>query len=167
MYAYLVGAILVMVAIAGAGWKGYSLGGDSVRAVYAERDLKAAAENAAKFQALSNEYREKEQALAGASAAVSKKYQKELANHETTKLAALAAVDAGTLRLRLTDSAECKADRSSAAKTAATAGGRDGAAEGRFLGKADSAFLIAEASRANEIVGQLTACQDLLESERK
>lgn len=167
MYAYLIGAILVMVAIAGAGWKGYSLGGDSVRAAYAERDIKAAAENAAKFQALSNEYREKEQALAGASAAVSKKYQKELANHETTKLAALAAVDAGTLRLRLTDPVECKTDRGSAAKTAATAGGRDGNAEGRFFGKDDSAFLVTIASEADAVVGQLTACQDLLESERK
>ena len=160
-------AVLILSGLAGSYLKGRSDGSAIATATYAQRDVKAAADYQAKETALQNEYRKKETEWAGKSAAVSKKYQRELANAETSKLAALAAVDAGTLRLRLTDSAGCTPDRGSTAEIASAAGRRNGDSEGRFLGKADSAFLVAEASRADAIVTQLSACQAVLASERQ
>ena len=160
-------AVLILAAAAGIYVKGGNDREAKITAMYQARDLKAAADYQAKETAIQNEYRKKETEWAGKSAAVSKKYQRELANAETSKLAALAAVDAGTLRLRLTDSAGCTPDRGSTAEIASAAGRRNGDTEGRFLGKADSAFLIAEASRADTIVERLTACQSALEADRR
>lgn len=165
-YGYLVAALVFMVAVAGAGIKGYSLGGDSVRSAYAERDLKAAAENAAKFQAISGEYRAKEQAAATASAAVSKAYQKRISAYETRRLADLAAVDARTIVLRDTNSAGCAPGRDTAPPLGADTAGHS-SPQGSDLSRQAATFLLGLAAEADRNTAQLGACQDLLESERK
>ena len=160
-------AVLILAAAAGIYVKGGNDREARITAMYQARDLKAAADYQAKETALQNEYRAKEQAQGIAFAAVSKKLLVERSNHETTKLAALAAVDAGTLKLRLTDSADCKASGNQSSEIAGSARRSNGGEEGRFLGKADTAFLVAEASRADIYVTQLTACQAVLTSERQ
>lgn len=133
---------------------------------YATRDLTDARESQAAYAAINERYRAKEQDQAKRLAGVSKTYQKELANAETAKIVALDAVRTGALQLRLTDS-RCEAGGSPAGQAAAGAGGRDGAAGGQFLGPTDSAFLIAEASRADAVTQQLTACQAVVTEDRR
>jgi len=138
-----------------------------VRVEYQQRDLKAATDYAQKEREVTAQYRSKEENWQQQFAAASRAYQKGLANAETAKLAAISAVESGALRLRLTDSADCKAAGNSPAEVAGSTGRPNDPAEGRFLGKADSAFLIAEASRADLIVTQFSSCQQILSSERR
>jgi len=167
IHGYLVAAIVCVGAITGSYFKGRSDGGAIVRSEYAQRDLKAAQDYAAKKDALQDAYRAQEARWQEKFVSASRTHQRELANVHTSKLAAIAAVESGALRLRLNDPADCAPGRDSYAEIASAASGRNGDAEGRFLGKADSAFLIAEASRADALVSQLTACQQVLRDERK
>lgn len=164
---YLVAALVAIAMLAGSYLQGRKDGGNIVRADYAQRDIKAATDYAAKEREITEAYRAKEAEWAGKSAAVSKKYQRELANAETSKLAALAALDAGTLRLRLNDSPDSKACGSSTPAPATDTSGNNGAPQGRFLGAVDSAFLVSLAAEADSVVTQLSACQQLLIDERK
>ena len=172
IYVYLAGAIAVLAAIAGAGYKGYSLGKDHVRAEYATRDLAASEANASKFRELETQYREKERAATDASAAISQDYQKRIANAEKTKTLALNAVRAVGLRDPGTSSSP--ACGSASAATAGTSSGRDGTATADvpkppagLLSVEASQFLVSLAGEADAVAIQLGACQDVLESERK
>lgn len=167
MYAKLAIALVLLLALVGAYVKGRSDGGKIVQADYAQRDLKAAQDYAAKEREITEKYRSKEANWQSQFVAASKAYQRGLANAETAKLAAIAGVESGAIKLRLNDSADCKVDGNTTSEIAASASGRNDSAEGRFLGKADSAFLIAEASRSDKIVMQLSACQQILRSERQ
>ena len=60
---YFIAAFVVMVALAGTGWKAYGLGADHVRAEYAARDIAQANEAAAQTKRIQDDYRAKEQAL--------------------------------------------------------------------------------------------------------
>ena len=65
LYVYLAAAIVVMVAIAGAGIQGHRIGVDSVRVEWQAQALKDAQESAAKLKAVSDAYRLKEQETRG------------------------------------------------------------------------------------------------------
>jgi murein L,D-transpeptidase YcbB/YkuD len=166
-YGKLAIAVIVILALAASYLQGRKDGGAIVRVDYAARDLKAANDYAQKEREITEAYRKKEGEWSQQVAAVGKKLQVERSNHETTKVASLAAIDAGTLRLRLSDSADCKAAGSGTPAPSSATSRSNGDAEGRFLGKADSAFLVAEASRADQVVIQLQACQQVLIDERK
>ena len=166
-YGYLILALAVLGAIAGAGYKGYSLGADSVRVEWNAAALKEANANSKALQEASDRERAKEQESARKLSAASKAYQKGLANAETAKLRALDAVHTGALKLRLTESAGCEVGGSGTGTIAASAGGRDGGETGQFLGQADSAFLVALASEADQVTLQLSACQEVVRSDRQ
>lgn len=167
MYARLAVVLVLILALGAAIYKYGTYRENLIKVEYQQRDLKAANDYAAKEREITEKYRLQEENWQSQFAAASKAYQKGLANAETSKLSAIAAVESGALRLRLTDSADCKAGGNQPSETTAGAERRNGDAEGRFLGKADSAFLIAEASRADSIVKQLSACQQILSSERQ
>ena len=166
LYAKLALAAALLLALGVAVYKIDQNGYDRATAEFTAQRLQEANEANNAIARITLQYREKEAKWAQQSAAVSKTLQVERSNHESTKLAALAAVDAGTLRLRLTDP-NPQAGRDCPASVAASTSGNNGAAEGRFLGPIDSAFLIAEASRADQIVSQLTACQAIIIEDRK
>lgn len=166
-YAYLIAAVVAVVMLAGAYLQGRSDGTDITTSAYATRDLQGAQVSFAKYQEVSDKYRAQEARWQEKFVSASRTHQRELANVHTSKLAAIAAVESGALRLRLNDPTDCATSRSGSAEIATAASGRNGDAEGRFLGKADSAFLIAEASRADAVVSQLTACQQILRDERQ
>ena len=72
----------------------------------------------------------------------------------------IADIRAGNLRLR--NRFTCP---SSAAEVTGSATGSDGAGQAGLLGS-DAEFLISEAERADKVVNQLTACQNILKAER-
>lgn len=154
-------AIMGVVALGGSYLKGRSDGGKIVTSEYAKRDVKAAEDYAAKTKTLTDQYRAKEQAQGIALAAVSKDYQGKINANTKYYLSELAKHprlrDPGTVGAACGDSA---------ASTAASTSGRDGA-QGAELSEKLTGFLVAEASRADAVVLQLGACQDVLEKERQ
>lgn len=165
MYARLAIALVLLVALIGAYIKGRNDGGKIVTAEYAKRDLKAATDYAQKEREITEKYRAQESSWQQQFVAASRSYQKGLANAETAKLAALAAVDAGTLRLR-DPSGNRETCGDNASKTTAGSSGNNGGSGGELSPKLTQ-FLIGEATRADEIVSQLSACQQILVLERQ
>ncbi len=159
----LMAVVAGLVALGAAGYKGYRLGGDSVRAEYAARDLAAVTEAAKETKRIQDEYRAKEQASAVALAAVSTDYQKRLTDAQAKTALALNAIRSGSVRLRDPGAQACSGGASEAAATAA---GRDGATAGGLSGAA-SEFLLSEAARADSVVLQLTACQGVVTADRR
>lgn len=164
-YAYI--ALAFVVGLALAYIQGRSDGGDLVRGEYSQRDLADSRENQATYAAWNNRNRAKEQKAAREGQLIAKRHQEKVANVESSKLTALAALHDGTLRLRLTDSSGCETNGSAGSETAGTGRGDHGRTEGRFFGNADAAFLISEASRADAAVNQLSACQALVRADRQ
>jgi prophage endopeptidase len=163
---YLIAALGFVLGLTGAYIKGRSDGGQLVVSEYAQQALTDERINAETTAGIAARYREKERKQASALAAVSKDYQKRLANVETQRLADAAALDARTLVLRGPNSTGGKSCGSGAAETPPASGGRDGA-QGSELPQATSRFLLGLASEADAVVHQLTACQAVLEDERK
>ena len=163
---YLIAGVAFMVALAGAGIKGYNMGEDHVRAEYAKRDLQQANEAAAATKAVEEKYRAQEQAHSQALAQVSTDYERKLTDANATKNLALDSIKHGALKLRLTDpvTAPCGSPDS---KAATSTSGPDGSGTGQFLGETDATFLVTEASRADAIVLRLGACQAALTADRK
>lgn len=162
VYLYAVAALVFVVSLAGAGLKGYSLGADHVRAEYAARDAKAAADYAAKERELTDAARKKEAEWASAFQKAGKKYQRELDANATTHLAILADIDAKRLR----DTGGNCAPAGSEASRAASDSQIPDAGE-YVLSPRTSAFLWDQAAAADKTRLKLNACIELLEQERQ
>ena len=163
---YLAAALVFVVALGAAGYKGYSLGADSVRAEYAARDLKAAADAAAKTQELQEKYRAIEQAQAQEISKVAHDYERRLTDAKAKTTVALDAIRSGSVRLRDNYAAGNEAGRGCPAGSPAPAGVGDGKA-GAELSPELANFLVSEASRADAYTEQLTACQRVIEADRR
>lgn len=165
MYARLAIALVLLVALIGAYIKGRNDGEKIVTAEYAKRDLKAAIDYAQKEREITEKYRAQESNWQQQFVAASRSYQKGLANAETAKLAALAAVDAGNLRL-LDPGTHRQTCADSATAPAVSPGGRNGSA-GSELSREAAKFLLSFANDADAVAMQLSACQQILSSERQ
>lgn len=165
IYGKLAIALVLLVALIGAYVKGRSDGGKIVQADYAQRDLKAATDHAAKEREISENYRLKEENWQSQFVAASKTYQRSLANAQTQRLADAAAIDAGRIRL-LDPGANRPTCGDSTAKTASSTSGRNGG-EGAELSPKAARFLLGLANDADALVTQLSACQQILSSERQ
>lgn len=161
---YLVAAVVCVGVLAGAYLKGRSDGGAIVRSEYAQRDLKAAQDYAAKEKSLQEAYRAKEANWQERFVSASRTYQKGLASAHTQRLADIAAIDAGTLRLR-DPGTDSKACGSQAASTASNSSGHHGS-EGAYLSSKAAGFLLGLTAEADSVVLQLSACQQILRNER-
>ena len=161
-YVYLAGAVAVLVAVGSAYWQGRTDGATATRAEYQARDLQAATETRIAERGIQDRYRAQEAKWAQSFAAVSKKYQKELAANETRYLTSLATAPV----LRDPYAADCKAGGSSAAEAAPSPGKRDGG-KGSQLSPEASIFLWNLAVEADAVVLQLTACQAVIAEDRK
>ena len=158
-------AVVFMVAVAGAGYKGYRLGSDAVHAEYAKRDLQQANEAAAFTKATEEKYRAQEQAHSQALAQVSATYEGKLTDAQAKTTLALNAIRSGSIRLR-DPAAKPEACGSSAAEAGTAASGRNGSSAGELSADA-SGFLYSEAARADAYTEQLTACQAALVADRQ
>ena len=162
---YLIGALVVAVLVAGAGYKGYSLGQDNIRAEYAARDLANANEQAAKTKEIEERYRAKEQASAQALAQVSTDYERKLTDAQGKTRIALDAIRSGALRLR-DPYADNQAGRGCVPDATASAPGRNDPAPSELSGKL-AEYLVSEATRADAYTTQLGACQAALRADRQ
>jgi len=160
---YLVAAIAGLVALGAAGFQGYRLGADHVRAEYAARDIQSANEAAAVAQATQEKYRAQEQAHSQAVAAIANDYEGKLTDAQAKTAIALNAIRSGSLRLR---DPGAKACGDPASGTPAAPSRSDGASDGGLSDQL-ATFLVSEAARADQVVLQLTACQQVVISDRK
>ncbi len=162
---------LVAAAALGALWyayttidgRGYERGKSAVEADYVKRDNKALKDALDRVQTLQAEIRAREASHQAAVAALSEKHQQEKVHAKRQHDRDLAAVRAGTLKLRdpgaTATAAQC--DRSPERPPAAASGG-DHAAAGSELSGAASEFLLSLMHEADGVVGQLTAAQALI-----
>lgn len=105
----------------------------------------------------------KEAEQAKAFASLQTDYQKEKDRADQADSARLAAIHNGS-RLRIPSGCSSSPNVPNPPTSSA---GSNGPPAAQFLGEADSAFLVGEAKRADEIVRQLNLCQATLTSERK
>lgn len=170
--------VLLGIALAGAsgfGWLQTTRLGvaqdriQALRGEYAVRD-RAAQEAADKaLQAALERVRQAERKSAEDVAAVAAKLEKEKNDAAKRTQKVIADLHTGILSLRVqldTRGAE-PGDRSTGPETGPAAGQCDGMAGSGFLAPADAAFLVSEASRADEVTTQLQAAQAVILKDRE
>lgn len=155
----LIGFLVVLVAIIGAGFFGYRTGTKVERADWQEREIVINAEHAAKLQAATERARAVERAAIERYSQVDADYQRRLKEVSREKDRALAGVRAGAIRLSIP--AECPGSRDSVPNPAPAPGERDGGTRARLSDSA-AQFLVSLASEADAVVEQLRACQAVL-----
>lgn len=148
LYAYLaLGAVLIGASIWLYNWA-YNNGVTAERVVWTESQNKAVAAKQKVIDKLAYDY-------AQAINENSNQYQKGLQDGQVKKANVIASVNAGTIRLRDKHAADCNV---ASITSIAPAGGRDATEKGG-LSRPLTDFLIGLASEADDVVKQLTACQ--------
>lgn len=160
-YVWMAAAIVFLVSVGGALWKGFNLGESVTRAEYASRDLQASEEARIAERGIQDRYRAQETKWAHSFASVSSQYQKKVADHEK---ALDIAISGSRLYDRFATHSQPCGDKT--ASTAASASVGNGQA-GTYFSSEASIFLRRLASEADSVVLQLTACQAILRSERE
>lgn len=159
---FIIGALLACIA---AFFYGQHTGAESERVAWQARDNEAIRKANAKIIDLNDQARAQERTTANQIAAVAAHYEKEKARVQSQKESALAALRAGGLVLRDPGSPRLGTCGSQTGPTAAAPGQRDGETRSGLSPEA-SGFLYTEASRADEIVKQLDACQGVVLADR-
>jgi prophage endopeptidase len=157
--------VLLAVLAAAVGLYAYGRhdGAKITEATWQAREAAEQAKAAQRISDLNREARAQERRHAEALAAISAGYQAKLQRNEDDKNRVIADLRARAVRLSIP--ARCPAPRGGAGDAAASAGGRDGAARAELSDEA-AQFLVGEASRADAIVHQLTACQAVVRRDR-
>lgn len=155
--------------VEGYGQARYSAGQVAERTLWQGKETKELAAANAEILRLQAEKDAIEKKHAEAQAAISADYQKRLADEKRARDAAVAAARAGTLvlrdpSLRLPAAGACPGG-SAQAEAAPGSGGRDGAA-GANLSPEAAAFLLELTGEADQVVEQLTACQQIVRADR-
>lgn len=148
------------------GWWQNGAGHTEERAVWLDKDNQEITLANAKIIALEQAARDKEQKhgeeLQQVAITLERNRSDELEKRDNT----IARLRAGDLRLLDPHAAGARPAGDPAGQVATGPGQRDGAAAGELSGAA-AEFLVSEASRADAIVNQLTACQDVLRKDRE
>lgn len=134
----------------------------------AEADIvatKAALQHASDQTALAEHYRQIEAKAAADMAAIDEQHQLEKRNAQIISERTIAGLRDGSIRLR-DKFANCTAYRAVMPEAAAGAGERDAAAPSG-LQPEDVQFLVSAAALADEVVGQLHACQAVIKLDRQ
>ena len=160
---YLIGLIVLLSLLSGIATAIYHAGAKSERAEWQAREARINAESAIKIEAANRRVRDIEQDIAQLLANESAGYQAKLKEKDHALQIALDSV--ATVGLFSHGPACPPSGGDSASSPPAGASGRDGAARAK-LPDEDARFLLSEASRADKIVEQLTACQGVLRADR-
>jgi hypothetical protein len=146
--------------------RGFDRGRSWAEKAYAERDNKALREALARVQQLQAEVQAREQTHSEALGRIQHRHHQETAHANRQHQADLAAVRAGTLKLRDPGSATGPAcgDRGAAAAAAVAAGGSDAAPRAELSG-ATAEFLLALTSDADAVTRQLTSAQQVIRAQ--
>lgn len=162
---YAIGALAVVAVLAGTYRYGRTDGAKLERTEWQTREKKADDAAAEKLAKLTTDKELKEREHASALVTISTQYQGELKNVLTKKDRLIADLRAGTVKLRDPGTSYSLSPNPVSA-TGAGAGRCDGDAQTGFSDELVE-FLAGEASHADEIVLQLTACQANLSADRK
>lgn len=141
----------------------YQSGARAERVIWQAKENKDLAEAGRKYAELQTKYRKMERQSALDQAAIAENYRKEVKENDRKKNAVIADLRRRSIVLR--DPGGTQSCRSGAAETGAAAPGSNGKAGGELSGEL-AEFLVSEASRADEVVKQLTTCQKVVESDR-
>lgn len=136
------------------------------RVEWQARENKELVDANAAIKALEEKYRKAEQDHAAALGAIATNYEGKLSNATKQRAADLAAIRAGTLRLRDPGASGKCPDGDPMPGIAAAPGVGDDRAAGELSQRANE-FLLGEASRADSIAEQLAACQQVVRSDRE
>jgi len=123
--------------------------------------------NAAKLiQAAEESARQKERDSETKQTLISKDYQRKLADARTKYKSIDDAVSSGTFQLRDSDATAVCSNSSGSPEATPSTGGNNGS-KGADLSPGLTRFLWFQATSADDIVEQLTACQAIVEADRK
>lgn len=150
----------------GVGWWQNDAGHVAERTTWQTRENGELRTANATIKALQEQARKDEQTHAAELAAVSTDYERKLSDANKQRAADVAAIRAGTLRLRDPNPPGLRACGGLAAQVGAGAGRRDGP-EGGELSEAAAGFLLELASDADDVARQLTACQAVVVKDRE
>lgn len=160
-----------MVAV---GWWQRHDGMAAVEAAWQKREATQQAQHAAQINNLQQAARQAERDSADAMSAIANDYERKLTDAKNRRAADIAAMRAGTLRLRDPGAAPVPACAGTAAEAGAGAGRRDGGASGELpaapaglLSNQASEFLVNLAADADDVARQLAACQQVIINDRK
>lgn len=167
MNPYLIIGLLIgwLASLSGVGWWQNAAGHVAERSTWQTRENAELRTANDKIRSMQESARRSEQAHAAALAGVSTNYQKELSNANKQRAADIAAVRAGTLRLRVQYPASIHALGDRPAETGPGTGGCD-APKGAELPESIVADLLGLAADADDITRQLTACQRVIIEDR-
>ncbi len=167
MNPYLIIGLLIgwLASLAGVGSWQNAAGHTAERTAWQTRENAELRTANAKIITLQASARRIEQAHSMALSEISTTYEKELHHANKQRSADLAAVRAGTLRLRYSNPASINTTGDHSTETASATGGCDGP-EGAELPAAITADLLALAADADDITRQLTACQRVILEDR-
>ena len=167
MNPYVIIGLLVAwgASLVGVGWWQNDAGHVAERTTWQARENGELRTANATIKALQEQARKDEQTHAAALAAVSTDYERKLSDANKQRAADVAAIRAGTIRLRDPNPTGLRACGGLAAQVGAGAGRRDGP-EGGELSEAAAGFLLEFASDADDVARQLTACQAVVVKDR-
>ena len=161
---YVVIAAVGLALLAGSYLKGRGDGKAMTEAVWQKREAEINAATATKIREREAQVRADERDKANAQAKISADLQRKLKETSNAKDRVIADLRSGARRLSIP--AACPATGGSAMPSAAaTASGRDGETRAD-LSEHAARFLVDLASRADEVVAQLTACQAVILADR-
>lgn len=155
-----------LLSLAGVGYWQYGVGQDAERVEWQDRENEELRTANATITLLQNEARQTEQAHAKRLAETSGKYEKEKAHEIAKRERVIADLRSGAVRLRDPGTTGQRACGSEGCGIAAAPGKCDGPAGGELSGQL-AEFLVSEAGRADEVVRQLQACQEVVISDRE
>lgn len=167
MNTYLIIGLLIgwLASLAGVGWWQNTAGHTAERTAWQTRENSELRAANAKIITLQASARRIEQAHALALSEISTNYQKDLSHAIKQRAADLAAVRAGTLRLRYPNTSSIYSLGDRPAETGPGAGGCDGP-KGAELPQSIVADLLGLAADADDVTRQLTACQRVIIEDR-
>jgi len=161
----IVGFLVALIAIGVGGYlKGETDGKTATEAVWQTREAKINADAANKIAEADRRVADAEHASADRQAAIDSTYQSKLKEKDHALTVALNTVKSTGLFVHTAPSAPATGN---GMPETATSPGSGNAAPTARLSDEDAGFLLAEASRADGIVAQLTACQAIVEADRK
>jgi prophage endopeptidase len=164
-YVYGAVALAWLVSVIGVGWWQNRAGVTSERLVWQKRSNVELASVNAEILRLTEKARLDERRHNDQLAAAAAFYEQEKKRALEAKDRAIADLRAGALRLRDPHATACPSSPGTAGGATTSPGERDGGAPGR-LSREAAEFLLGEATRANEVVHQLAACQAVVRSDR-
>ncbi|HTH39720.1 MAG TPA: lysis system i-spanin subunit Rz [Rhodocyclaceae bacterium] len=166
--------LLVIVVLAGLligafyayGQQQFGLGEKAERTAWLTRENATLTKANARIKELEDQARAKEREHAQDMADASAQYQKDLKHEKAAKDRVIADLRRGDLRLQIPVTCPDAAGGSATGATGTSTGGRDGETRAELSVEA-SEFLVGLASEADEVVRQLTACQVVVNADRK